>query len=346
MGGGLSSAHDRCQGAALRVHLKDQIGRAVSRAIDTTPPSSNPAKPWPGVSVVATPSVNQRLGYAADPAEDGDGDSYSDAEEVARGSNPNDPASTPDLTRDTDGDGVPDQREDRLGTNPYDPASIPGETTSTTTNPNGDTVTTVTHPDGSTSETVVSVTDEPASADHPYGATKTTTTTTDKTPTGTLKAPPVVRAELKDKPADKASCEAAGGTWGGTSCTPKTDKPPDPAVANGCGDFSVARLLKFTGAYLKDLFVPCTPIAWGELGNAVRDRFPFSISSAISGFTTGTSGDGNKGNPLPVKMGPFTLNWDFAAPFFLLIGSAFRVVAWFFFFRWLLDRVSGQVVLS
>jgi Bacterial TSP3 repeat len=325
---------------------KDLYSDALKKALSVPANSARPGNPWPGVTLVPTPTPNQLGPNLVDPAADFDGDTYSDAEEVARGSDPLEPASKPDLTRDTDGDGVPDGREDQMGSNPYDPASVPGETTTTTTRPNGDTVTTVTHPDGSTSETVVSVTDEPASADHPYGATKTTTTTTDKTPTGALKAPPVVRAELKDKPADKASCEAAGGTWGGTSCTPKADKPPEPPVANGCGDFSVARLLKFTGAYLKDLFVPCTPIAWGELATAVKDRFPFSISSAISGFTTGTSGDGNKGNPLPVKMGPFTLNWDFAAPFFLLIGSAFRVVAWFFFFRWLLDRVSGQVVLS
>ncbi|MDR1272049.1 MAG: transglycosylase domain-containing protein [Clostridiales Family XIII bacterium] len=56
------------------------------------------------------------------PEPDSDGDGYTDAEEVTAGSNPNNPASTPN---DFDGDGFSNSAEIAAGSNPRDPTSTP-----------------------------------------------------------------------------------------------------------------------------------------------------------------------------------------------------------------------------
>lgn len=93
--------------------------------------------PFPGITLIDPPTLNEWHGVPVDPSEDLDGDGWSDAEELLRGSDPSDPQSTPDRTRDTDGDGVSDWDEDRLKTNPYDPKSTPDKEQVTDTDADG-----------------------------------------------------------------------------------------------------------------------------------------------------------------------------------------------------------------
>ncbi|MEX1376524.1 MAG: Ig-like domain-containing protein [Eubacteriales bacterium] len=100
---------------------------------------------------------NVRTGYygpyniTVDPATDSDGDGASNEDEVAAGSDPGDPASTPSdvdgdgtldhPNLDTDGDGIPDGEEETAGSNPNDPASTPSDVDGdgTVDDPNADT---------------------------------------------------------------------------------------------------------------------------------------------------------------------------------------------------------------
>ena len=66
------------------------------------------------------------------PTPDTDGDTYSDAIEIAAGTDPNDANSYPGAP-DSDGDGYSDAVETAAGTNPNDPTSYPGAPTPTGT---------------------------------------------------------------------------------------------------------------------------------------------------------------------------------------------------------------------
>lgn len=288
--------------------------------------------------------------------------------------NPNQVSGQPDdPTVDTDKDGATDQEEVRQKTDPNDPKSKPGVAgtkTTTVRNPDGSTTKTTetTHPDGSKDKVSETVKREVTTTDATI-RTRTTTTTTSShtTPTGEeTTMEPVVKVDETEipnpnpTPKEEAPCTAGGGTWNPetSSCTPKPPKEcPEgqiagandtcelPPAGDTCGDFSVPRLLQHTGSYLKDVVFPCDSLDWGAFRGMLADKFPFSIALAVNSFMSGSTG-GGASNPLPTKMGPFEMDFSFAGAFLAFVKGAFRTILWVLFFRWLLDRVAGQVVLS
>ncbi|WP_172931255.1 YSIRK-type signal peptide-containing protein, partial [Streptococcus sp. 10824] len=126
------------QGSEIPTQWKNQ--NLLAYGLDSWENISRNAYKWeleadvlPGVTISQMPFVagmKSPTGYpryvaiGADEQFDTDGDGFTDKEEVEKGSNPKDPASTPD-TVDTDGDGFTDKEEVEKGSNPKDPNSKP-----------------------------------------------------------------------------------------------------------------------------------------------------------------------------------------------------------------------------
>lgn len=150
-----------------------------------------------------------------------------------------------------------------------------------------------------------------------------------------------------DPEKDKKECEKTQGN-AYNSDTKKCGKEEDRKQYE-CGDFSISRLIKETGKYLKDVVFPCPAddMGWDEVTGKLAEKFPFSIISSMNNIVNiGDTGGGSQESSLPTTMGPFTLDFSFASTFFAFIRVAFRALIWFLFMTWLLNRVSGQVTLS
>ncbi|WP_171043200.1 YSIRK-type signal peptide-containing protein [Streptococcus pseudopneumoniae] len=126
------------QGSEIPTQWKNQ--NLLAYGLDSWENISRNAYKWeleadvlPGVTISQMPFVagmKSPTGYpryvaiGADEQFDTDGDGVTDKVEKEAGSDPKDPASTPD-TVDTDGDGVTDKVEKEAGSDPKDPASTP-----------------------------------------------------------------------------------------------------------------------------------------------------------------------------------------------------------------------------
>jgi hypothetical protein len=147
-----------------------------------------------------------------------------------------------------------------------------------------------------------------------------------------------------DPDKDKKDCEKVTGQVFDPA-TSKCGKKDDPPVPDDCGVFTISRLIQHTGSYLKDVVFPCKDLDWGDVGRALQNKFPFSLITQMNSITAVGEATSSE-NSLPTSIGPFSLDFSFANPFFAFIKIAFRAVLWFMFFRWLLGRLSGQVIIS
>lgn len=281
-----------------------------------------------------------------------------------------------DCTLDSDGDGVDDCKELEVGTNPGDPTSVPkgkdviSTSTVTTKNPDGSTTTTstTTYSDGSKRVTTTTIKTELYDQGDSWRSVRTTTTTTaETTPGGQTTSETKVTTDEQVTPkdevtaTDEADCTAKGGTWTAGKCyekeepcpigeekidgkcTPTKKDEPDPG--NNCGDFKIARLIKYTGDYLKDVVFPCNDQDYTRLVGLISEKFPFSLVATLGGMFDGATG-GSGANPLPTTFGPFTVDTSWADVLFLLIKTGWRAFLWWSLFTFIAHRLSGQVVLS
>lgn len=126
----------------------------------------------------------------------------------------------------------------------------------------------------------------------------------------------------------------------------KCESPEDnQPVPDDCGDFGIKRLLMHTGHYLRDVVFPCENYDWEKFPQLVMSKFPFSVVERMTTFFAAEGGD-SAGAALPSSLGPFALDFGFAAGFLSFIKLAWRAALWWLFFSWLAGRLSGQVVLS
>lgn len=311
---------------------------------------------FPGVTMSPIPNANQVAGGPVDPTIDTDKDGVTDAKEIAAGTNPDDPLSKPKI-------------------------SDSGTTTTTVKNPDGTTTTTTTvkNPDGTiATRTVTTKTDQ---ITNPDGSVTTTTTSTTTDVTKDASGAPIGEPEVSvktdkatapapDKPAtDEAGCVARGGVWSSGSCTPKSEPCPvgtsavaglpgstapaackkdeDPPNLNGCNDFTVPRLLQHTGAYLKDLFVPCadTGDLFTPLKTATANKFPFSMTTKLGNMVNVGSG-GGRAAVLPDTIGPFKMDWGWITTLVFTVGLLFKAFVAYLCIDFILSKLSGQVVMK
>lgn len=127
-------------------------------------------------------------------------------------------------------------------------------------------------------------------------------------------------------------------------CEPDESKDKDP-VGDECGDFSLKRAAAHTAHWMRDILISCNDVDWVSLLDPIKEKFPFSLISGMNDLVD-VSGASSAGSPIPSQIGPFKLDLSFATAFLAFIKLAWRAVLWYFVIRWLIDRLSGQVVLS
>lgn len=301
-----------------------------------------------------TPTGNQMADDTHDPFGDIDGDGVSDRNEVAAGSDPLDPTSKPSLEPITTTTTNPDGSV-TITTTTYGPDGTP-HSTSTTATP-GKVVTDTDNPDGSKTHTEtttnadltrteVSTTTSVSSVTNADGSRTevTTTTTTTKvfdkdgklTSTETKTETSTKQIPKEEECTDSQVLQSDG------TCK---DKETDPG--NECNDFSVARFLKHPGTYIKELFIPCDQWAnvFDELKDAVKDRFPFSMTSRLDHLVT-FNGTANQADVLPSKIGPFDLDWSWIAPLLLVTSVLFKSAIGYIAINFVIGKFSGQLVMK
>lgn len=353
--------------------VKQALHENMARYFEENPPSSNTAAPfWPGFSLDGNITHNQFYGDpCADVREDLDGDTWSDCEEVSRDSNPEDPASVPNPARDTDGDQATDGDEDRLRTNPYDSGSTPDKEKYTDTDKDG--IVDFDDPDDDNDQVPDTV--EIAAGSNPKDATSKPPDTdgdgqydytdpdddNDNVPDEIDPEPlnpkvpqncgPGTVASQDGKSCvpkeDPANCPEGQKSDGMTppKCVPDTD-PKDP-TGDKCGDFRIPRLLAHTGHYLRDVIVPCEPLAdiFKPLLDLAKTKFPFALTSSLGTVVTGPAA-GDQGATLPAKLGPFDLDWSWIAPLVLVVGLLFKGFISWVAIDILLSKMMGQLVIK
>lgn len=326
----------------------------------------------PALEYSPAPTENQKAGDVLVPTIDSNGDGIGDGAAKAVGKDAGDPAvivTAADLhtvqTTGQPGGAVTVTRTDVSPTDGHVTSKAttftPGTTPAVVTSlPNGDTQTTVTSTSSTGAVTTTTITTSTSTADNAAtgGKTETTTTTTKTDTTGdpTTGAPAETKTETKTEKREIPKEEPTPCQSGDPACTPKPEPCPTgqvkgfdgachvPDPGDACGDLSLARAVAHLGSFLRDVFLPCTPLDWAGITALFSNKFPFSIALSIGGFVTDSGGGSS--NTLPTKYGPFEIDFGWAAGFLNFVRLAFRTFLWVMFFRWLLDRVAGQVVLS
>lgn len=371
------------KGVSPHPWVRDQVRDAMTIGADVAPLEPG-GRPFPGTELSPLPSKNQWYGTPVAPGEDIDGDGWSDAEEVKRGSDPNERTSVPDTSRDTDGDGVADRDEDRLYTNPYDPTSTPSPDETTDTDGDGVSDADDDDIDGdgwsndeerSSGSDPRSPTSRPSDMDRDGipdasdpDADGDGFTNEEELSKGTNPDDPESKPEPEDKPltcapgsspsADGKSCApdksddtCKDGEHLDTStppvCVPDTD--PKGPVSDNCGDMSLPRFTAHTGHWLRDLFVSCEPENWL---NGVREqlltKYPFSMIGALKDglVSTPTGPASGQAAMLPSKVGPFALEWDWVVGLITVVGLLFKAWTGILVVDIVLSRLMGQVVIK
>lgn len=300
------------------------------------------------------PNANQRADAVVAPGLDSNGDGIRDETAVAQGLDAGDPAQHPDLSTTSTSVTNPDGSV-TVTTTTYDPDGTPHVTTRTATP--GKVVTDTDNPDGSKTHTEtttnpdltrteVSTNTSVQTVTNADGSQTVTTTTTITTTTydkeGKLVSTETkTTAETKNIPKENVCSESQVAQPDGTC----KDKDIDPG--NECNDFSVPRFLKHPGTYIKELFIPCDQWTnvFDELKDAVKDRFPFSMTSRLDHLVT-FNGTANQADVLPSKIGPFDLDWSWIAPLLLVTSVLFKSAIGYIAINFVIGKFSGQLVMK
>lgn len=306
-------------------NIDQYVREEVARHFENMPPSTTGPNMWPGVSIANAPTINEYYGAPVEPWLDGDSDGWSDAEELARNSDPSDPNSKPDLNRDTDGDGVPDGLEDKYKTNPYDPKSKPdlndmdGDGVPDETDPDidGDGVPNESDPDPLDKTIPVKcATGYKTSLD---GKSCLPEQSEEKCPEG---------QKLNDATPPK--------------CVVDEEKKDDP-VGDECGNFSIKRLTTHTAHYLRDLVAPCDDFSdlVKPITEQLQVKFPFSVAAGLKDWFK-VQGDTSTAQQMPDSLSVIPLEWGWLTGLWSLIKTVVGVALYAWFGMWLLDRFTPR----
>lgn len=304
--------------------LKDAVAEYLNTHPDLIPSLLDPI-----------PNANQLADDIVDPGLDTDGDGMTDGDELRRGpgvtttpgnrphpddgpiTDPSDPASKP---VDTDGDGIPDWRDsddDNDGV-PDDEETPEGQKDKTK------------KPEKFMDTDGDGIPDDQDQDDDGDGWSD--------------QAEETAGSDSKDKndtPENKP-CAAGEARAKDGMCKPEEDSSDDDS-GNECGDFSVDRLIAYTGEYLRDVVFPCEDVGdiLKPITDTLKSKFPFSLAASLNGWFHPPSG-GASPSQLPDKLGIIPLDWGWLTPLWTIIKNVVGVALWAWFVYWLIDRFTPR----
>lgn len=357
---------DPSRNIAPHPEIKNEIKNAIVNYYQNqATPNPDPSRPiYPGIEFEGTITTNEFYGVAVNPDEDIDRDGWSDAEELLRGSDPQDATSKPDPNRDTDGDGATDAQEDALGTDPYDPAS----------KPEPDQIEDMDQ-DGIPNDKDPDIDGDGILNEDDSDPRNKNIGDLDKDGIGDLKDPDKdgdgvpneedPEPENKEVPIKCSTGFVPDAT--GKTCIPEEDEekcttghsfnaetqkcePDENAdkVGDECGDFNVKRLLAHTGHYIRDVVFPCESIGdvFKPLMDKASGKYPFAMVTAFKTGVVKTPDAADQSATLPNKLGPFELDWSWLAPLITVVGLLFKGATSWLAVDLVLSRLMGQVVVK